>query len=461
MKNYNYQSNSISNNEDVISKPVLKKISIYKKILSNLMIYSPVIVLLVLIITVYVMFLVNYIFVLMNKTYYNEYQYPFNLTSSYKFAYTKGLLLLIFVSVFFILLLIALFKTIFMDPGYYQTPSNLELKIVENQCILKEYNTLKYKSYDKLLKYYNINKEDLKKINIYNIKYYDLYSKKNRILFLNDFEHIVSSGPLNSFEQKHFTDIINQVLSSDSKANIQKINNNNNYSTSFDRSINNSEYNKINYLNDISSNQSKKSITTNSLDFNVVSDKNMYFKNIEISKAILCGLCLRYKAERSHHCKQCNKCVYKMDHHCPWLANCIGFKNYKFFLLIDLYGLLALLPIIITYWEAVYNYNYNSKCSYFITISTTFSYFVALGLLGFILWLIKLNWVLALTGQSVIENADRERFPINKGVNIYDMGIYKNFIHVFGNNPFYWFLPFNPNYKGDGILFDSIYNDIN
>jgi palmitoyltransferase len=28
----------------------------------------------------------------------------------------------------------------------------------------------------------------------------------------------------------------------------------------------------------------------------------------------------------------CDACVLKMDHHCPWLDNCIGFGNYKFFM---------------------------------------------------------------------------------------------------------------------------------
>jgi len=48
---------------------------------------------------------------------------------------------------------------------------------------------------------------------------------------------------------------------------------------------------------------------------------------------LLCPDCVILKPERSRHCDVCNSCISVFDHHCPWISNCVGAKNYGSFII--------------------------------------------------------------------------------------------------------------------------------
>lgn len=45
-----------------------------------------------------------------------------------------------------------------------------------------------------------------------------------------------------------------------------------------------------------------------------------------------CRFCNIYRPPRAHHCQICRRCILRRDHHCPWINNCVGEYNLKYFL---------------------------------------------------------------------------------------------------------------------------------
>ncbi len=170
-----------------------------------------------------------------------------------------------------------------------------------------------------------------------------------------------------------------------------------------------------------------------------------------------CTSCQLFKPDRTHHCRICDRCILRMDHHCPWIANCVGYNNYKVFLLLLFYVICCLCFVLggmarrLAYaFRPVLNTNtflledlpvcivYLLCLFLFIAVSMFFTFHVNL----------TLNNLTTIELREKKNSEDKyvvHRFKIAHAK--FDNGWWANFYEVFGP-PWMWLLPIFPG--GDG-----------
>ncbi|XP_017344491.1 palmitoyltransferase ZDHHC20-A isoform X2 [Ictalurus punctatus] len=167
-----------------------------------------------------------------------------------------------------------------------------------------------------------------------------------------------------------------------------------------------------------------------------------------------CNRCQVIKPDRCHHCSTCDKCVLKMDHHCPWVNNCVGFSNYKFFVLFLAYSMLYCIFIASTVLQYFIMFWTNQLPDTHAKFHVLFLFFLAamffisiLSLFSYHIWLVAKN-------RTTIEAFRAPVFRNGADKNGFTLGYYKNFAQVFGDQKKYWCLPIYSS-LGDGCTFPA------
>ncbi|CAK1581866.1 unnamed protein product [Parnassius mnemosyne] len=86
-------------------------------------------------------------------------------------------------------------------------------------------------------------------------------------------------------------------------------------------------------------------------------DRSIHAHVIENGRCHLCNIYTSNK--KTKHCGICNKCVYRFDHHCKWLNNCIGQRNYAVFIIcVITSALIALLTACLCVTDVILFFTY-------------------------------------------------------------------------------------------------------
>ncbi|RWR88427.1 putative protein S-acyltransferase 7 [Cinnamomum micranthum f. kanehirae] len=158
--------------------------------------------------------------------------------------------------------------------------------------------------------------------------------------------------------------------------------------------------------------------------------KTVVLNGVEI-RLKYCQVCKLFRPPRSCHCAVCDNCVEKFDHHCPWIGQCIGLLNYRFYLMFISSALVFFIYILTFSCRRIKEKMSGAGAGLLATLRTV-PEALALAWFGlfaicFLAVLVTYNAYLISVNQTAYENF-RQRY--NNSMNPYDKGVFSNIMEA-------------------------------
>ncbi|XP_060960381.1 probable protein S-acyltransferase 1 isoform X2 [Cannabis sativa] len=142
--------------------------------------------------------------------------------------------------------------------------------------------------------------------------------------------------------------------------------------------------------------------------------------NGQTIKVKFCDTCLLYRPPRASHCSICNNCVQKFDHHCPWVGQCIGLRNYPYFIMFISTSTIMCIYVFVFSWINILR----ERSSIWVVMSRDILSVILIVYCFIAVWFVGgltvFHFYLICTNQTTYENFryryDKKKNPFNKGI---------------------------------------------
>lgn len=158
----------------------------------------------------------------------------------------------------------------------------------------------------------------------------------------------------------------------------------------------------------------------------------------------MCEICNTSQPMRSYHCDKCNRCLLLMFRHLGWCDLCVGFTNYKFYIVFLFYLLLLCCLGLGCFIEAFVTNkgDFYSNASLYVSISIQ-----SIGLLLTLFYLSE-----GVYSICINQTPEERNHPVENTNVSYNMGYYQNWKMIMGKAWYIWFIP-SWSTEGDGLKF--------